>query len=45
MQLEESIVKWETSLPLDLRLESFKGKQAMRAENVAYRQAIVLRLR
>ncbi|KAL2283642.1 hypothetical protein FJTKL_09709 [Diaporthe vaccinii] len=45
MQLEESIVKWETSLPLDLRLENFMGKQATRAENVTYRQAILLRLR
>lgn len=45
MQLEESIVKWEKSLPWDLRLESFKGKQEMRAENVTYRQAILLRLR
>jgi hypothetical protein len=45
MQLEESIVKWEASLPLDLKLETFQETQADRAESVMYRQAVVLRLR
>lgn len=39
LQLEESIVKWETSLPLDLNLESYLDNQVSRAENVMYRQA------
>lgn len=45
LQLEESIVKWETSLPLELRLESYPENQGMGAENVMYRQAVLLRLR
>jgi hypothetical protein len=45
MQLDESIARWETSLPSELRLESFQEKHEMRADNVIYRQAILLRLR
>lgn len=45
LQLEESIVKWETSLPLDLKLESYPNNQGIGGENVIYRQAVLLRLR
>lgn len=45
LQLEESIVKWETSLPQDLKLESYPDNQRFGAENVIYRQAVMLRLR
>lgn len=45
LQLEESIGKWEKSLPLNLTLEGYPENQRIGEENVMYRQAVLLRLR
>lgn len=45
LQLDESIIKWETGIPSNLRIDSYPENQGSRAETVGYRQAVLLRLR
>lgn len=45
LQLDDSIMRWETGIEPGLTIESFPETQGSRAETVSYIQAVMLRLR